>query len=204
MNAVVALKPASQTIHYDEMCRAIAAAYEVDEVKQLMDQAAAIEVYARQSQNTEAERQACEIRLRATRRLGQLLAQREKAKPGPAPADTSRRGSDPKPLAELGISHNQSARAQKLAAIPDPQFEQALKAPTKASTAGIIAAAAPPKINPVDDRALWLWGRLQDFERNGLLDADPNALIETMLPHMKTTTAEYVPRVMAWLGRIKL
>jgi hypothetical protein len=51
-------------------------------------------------------------------------------------------------------------------------------------------------------QALWLWGCLQDFERDGILDEDPNELIATMLDHMQTTTRDLVPRVMAWLGRI--
>ena len=49
-------------VRYDSMCRAIAAAYEVDEVKDIRDKALAIETYARQAKNTEAERQACEIK----------------------------------------------------------------------------------------------------------------------------------------------
>lgn len=45
----------------------------VDEVKDVRDKARAIEMYARQVRNTGAERQACEIRLRAERKCGQLL-----------------------------------------------------------------------------------------------------------------------------------
>ena len=63
---------AQELIRYDAMCRAIADAYEVDEVKDLRDKALAIEIYARQARNTEAERQACEIRLRAERKCGQF------------------------------------------------------------------------------------------------------------------------------------
>ncbi len=156
----VAVLPSSTTLRYDEMCSAITAAYQVDEVKQLMDQAMAIEVYARQSQNMEAERQACEIRLRATRRLGQLLGQREKAKAGrpsinPSPAGTDYRGA--KPLVDLGIPRNLSSKAQRLAALPEPVFEHEIKQPGRSSAAGIIAAAAPPNINAADDDALWLW-----------------------------------------------
>jgi hypothetical protein len=53
----------TELIRYDAMCQAIAAAYEVDEVKDIRDKARAIEVYAQQALNTEAEQQACEIRL---------------------------------------------------------------------------------------------------------------------------------------------
>jgi hypothetical protein len=63
-------QPESQLVRYDAMCRAIDAAYEVDEAKAIRDQAIALEVYARQASNTEAERKASKIRLRAERKAG--------------------------------------------------------------------------------------------------------------------------------------
>jgi len=39
-------------------------------VKDIRDKAIAIQVYARQAQNVEMEREACDIRLRAERKLG--------------------------------------------------------------------------------------------------------------------------------------
>jgi hypothetical protein len=54
----------------------------------------------------------------------------------------------------------------------------------KPTTDGIIRSAAPAKVTPVSDDALWLWGRLRDFERHGLLDQDPRAVLETMTPSM--------------------
>jgi len=72
-------KPASLA-RYDAMCRAIEAAYEVDEVKDIRDEAIALETYARQAHNTEAERRACEIRLRAERKAGALSAKLEKSR----------------------------------------------------------------------------------------------------------------------------
>jgi hypothetical protein len=44
-----------------------------------------------QARNVEPETQAGEIRLRAERRAGQLLKERDMAKPGPLPADRSQR-----------------------------------------------------------------------------------------------------------------
>jgi hypothetical protein len=44
---------ATQLVRYDAMCHAIAAAHEVDEVRDIRDKARAIEMYARQAQNTE-------------------------------------------------------------------------------------------------------------------------------------------------------
>ena len=188
----------TQLVRYDAMCHAIAAAYSVDEVKDIRDKARAIEVYARQAKNTEAERQACEIRLRAERKWGQLRDSEVAPQGRPKTSDDARF----RTLADLGVSPDQSSDWQKLADIPDDEFEAALADAKKPTTNGIIAAHSEPRQSPVDPRALWLWGRLLDFEREGLLDADPNALTSTMLEHMQTTTAEMAPRVAAWLGRI--
>lgn len=195
----------TQLVRYDAMCSAIAAAYTVDEVKEIHDKALAIEAYARQAKNTEAERQACEIRLRAERRAGQMLGEMNKAKGGGDQRSDHRshdaRGG-PQPLADIGISHTQSSRWQKLAAIPEDQFEATFARSEKPSTTGLIAEHAKPKQRSVDPRALWLWGRLLDFERQGLLASDPAEICETMLDHMKETVRELAPSVVAWLRKL--
>ncbi len=66
-------------VKYEAMCRAITECHEVDEVKEIRDKALALEVYARQVVDTEAERQACEIRMRAERRAGGPLRQKKNA-----------------------------------------------------------------------------------------------------------------------------
>jgi hypothetical protein len=95
-----------------------AVAHEVDEVKDIRDKARAIEVYARQAKNFEAERKACEIRLRAERKAGQILAGTEKAKGGDAATILARRSTGAtgvQTLADLGISKDQSSSWQQLA-----------------------------------------------------------------------------------------
>ena len=100
------MSEATQLVRYDAMCRAITEAHQVDEVKDIRDKARAIEMYARQAQNTEAETKAREIRLRAERKCGQMLAgdaERVRAINGrPSKAST-----DPR-LSDYGISYDQS------------------------------------------------------------------------------------------------
>src|SRR5215510_5875524 len=100
-------------VKYDAMCLAIDAAYKVDEVKDIRDKAMALEHYARQAKNVEAERRACGVRLRAERKAGKLLKQmamsgeRDPGKGGDRKSQS--RGSTVK-LDDLGVSKSQSSR----------------------------------------------------------------------------------------------
>ena len=123
----------TQLVRYDAMCSAIAAAYEVDEVKGIRDKARAIEVYSRQAKNVEAERQACEIRLRAECKCGELSKQLPTA-PGRRTDLTSPHAAEGLTKAETlqrtGISTDQVEQWERLAAVPKETFEQALSFPT--------------------------------------------------------------------------
>jgi hypothetical protein len=201
-----------ELIRYDAMCQAIAEAYEVDEVKDLRDKAAALEHYSRQARNTEAERKRAEIRLRAERRAGQLLRQMEKAK-GTRSQLSGRNGSggrvvrppeDERTLADLGISKTQSSRWQKLAEVPEGEFEAVLASPDKPTLGNIIKAGGS---KPVDRDSfpastLWVWPNV--FDRHGLLAQSPSEVRRTMTAETRAELRERVPRVIAWLQQLDL
>ena len=195
----------NELVRYDAMCRAIAEALEVDEVKDIRDKARAIEMYARQAQNIEAEQKAREIRLRAERRCGLMSAELPRSQGHRSDLTSEDPPSKLAALKRAGISRDQATTWERLAAVPEDLFEAALREPLP-STSGIImrheVEQRPAGLAMDNHKALWLWGCLLDFERDGLLDEDPNELIGTMLEHMKTTTVEMAPRVVAWLERI--
>lgn len=97
----------------------LAQARDVDEVKSIMDLAEAARVYARQARlGLEAQNYAAEIKLRAERRAGELLA--DIVHPGnPQFSHADRIGRLPD-----GITFSQSSRWQRVASVPEPVFEQ--------------------------------------------------------------------------------
>jgi hypothetical protein len=184
-------------VRYDAMCRAIEEAHKVDEVKDIRDRASALEHYAHQAQNTDAERRAAQIRMRAERKAGQLLAEMPKANGRPEKASTATR------LSDLGITYDQSSQWQKLGAMSQKDFDCAIGTSVKPpSTKGVLRAAAPQPLRIADPEAIWLWGRLRDFERDGLLEKNPSDLIRTMTGPMKDEVHRLAPKVAKWLKQI--
>lgn len=191
-------------IKYDAMCRAIEAAYDIDEVKDIRDKALAIEVYSRQAKNVDAEQHACEIRLRAERKVGKLLSEMEKAKGGKSEQKLYRShdSTGNKSLKDMGISKNQSSKWQKLGKIPDEEFEEKLQKGAKPTTHGMIKKEKKEPVETVSDDALWLYGHLLDFSKNGILKKDPSTLMkEPMTDEMKETIYRLIPIVRKWLRR---
>ena len=108
--------------NFDAARRAIEKAASIDEVKAIRDRAEALRGYIRQSsQGLEMQNKCAEIKLRAERRAGELLAGMENQQPG-----QYQRLHDetvaPK-LTELGISKLQSHRWQSISAIPQGAFD---------------------------------------------------------------------------------
>jgi hypothetical protein len=130
---------------YDTARRALAEARRVDEAKSIRDKAVAMQVYAKQAKDRSLIENATEIRLRAERRAGELLAEMAKNK-GALPGKTGRKGRpvlDPTPkLSDLGISKDQSSRWQALAGLPEQEFENKV---TRATDTAVAAIDAPPR-----------------------------------------------------------
>ncbi len=139
----------SALVKYDAARYALQQAVEIDEVKDIRDKAEAMASYARQAKDTDMIRWVTEIKVRAERRAGQMLAEMPKA--------TGKSGQftgghtmvppvkDEKTLAELGITKNESSRWQKLAAIDAEKFEKAVSAAKE--VAGEVTTAAMLRID---------------------------------------------------------
>ncbi len=107
---------------------------------------------------------------------------------------SQRTTSDAKTLSEMDISKDQSSRWQALGAVPEEDFEAALSGEEKPSTNGIIA-----KPSKMSETSLWLWGRLRDFERDGLLAMTSEEATELMTDAMLADVKRLAPAVGAWL-----
>lgn len=119
---------------------------EATHVEDVMVEKARAEVlreYAVQARlGEEAVQAAKEIVARAVRRQGELLAERETAGRGGDRKSSTTKELDS--LAALGISKKESAESQKLAAIPEPDFDEIvedLKSEGRLSRAAILSEA---------------------------------------------------------------
>ena len=122
---------------YETACQALAEVKTIGEAKHIFAQADAIRVFARQANNRGLEIDAAEIRIRAERRLGELIDKRKSedglnrgraggGRPslGGAAAEPPK---DERPtLAEIGVDKKLSSRGQRLAHLGADQFEKAI------------------------------------------------------------------------------
>lgn len=110
---------------------ALAEAQTIQQTKRILDTAAAAEIYAkRQKLGEEASDLATSIKIEALRKLGEMLAATPRAS-GVQKAGTVLGGAkvelpknDAPTLEQLGLTKKESAVAQKLAALPEKDFEQ--------------------------------------------------------------------------------
>jgi hypothetical protein len=140
---------------YDAARHALAEAHRVDEVKDVRDKAMAMRLYALQARDRVLIDQATEIRLRAERRAGELLAEMEKNKGSRGQGRPSKGGNGERPpkddapkLSDLGVTKDQSSRWQKLAGLEDEEFEDVVTRARQSAANALDRARANSRPKP--------------------------------------------------------
>jgi site-specific DNA-methyltransferase (adenine-specific) len=138
----------SGLVKYNAARRALAEAHRVDEVKSIRDKAVAMQEYARQAKDTELIGYATEIRLRAERKAGELLAKMDKPSGGQVSGKKkkidgrrSTPSNRPPTLSDLGITKTQSSKWQRLADLKQDDFEAKVERAKKKSLSAIDGTA---------------------------------------------------------------
>jgi hypothetical protein len=124
----------NQLVKYEAAKFALSECVRVDEVKDIRDKSAAIAAAARIAKDKQLEIDASEIRIRAERRLGEMIREQKQGEglaTGGQPYQSTGTHKEPvekttPTLADIGISKKLSSRAQSLAAIPAEDFEVTL------------------------------------------------------------------------------
>lgn len=154
----------SNLVKYDAARYALEQAVSVDEVKDIRDKAQAMAAYAKQAKDTKLVEWATEIKVRAERKAGQMLAELN-LKPGPKTISSS--------VLPIDVSKTQSSRWQKLAAVPGDQFEQAVIAAkevagevTTAAMLRIERAQNPKPVKPTEPAATESDDEAYDHKKN--------------------------------------
>lgn len=212
---------AGKLVLYDQMVTAIAECARIDEIKDIRDKAMALEMYHKQAQNFEAEREAANVRLRAERRAGELLKELARADSGAARNPNGRAGkpvSQPVTLVpekspyataleENGISRQKAHRYQALANVPTDVFEEALSGPEKPTAIRVVARAkvreAGQEEPDLGSESLWLWGRLRDFENKGFFRLNPHRVLNGMTDAMRSDVLRLAPIVSDFLASLE-
>jgi hypothetical protein len=179
-----------ELVKYNAMCRAIQAAHSLDEILLIRTRAAQLKAVAKIAKNFDAERQCREIRLRAERRAGELSAKIEKAAGRPGKNNSphcAENLSKQTALENIGISTQQASEWERLAAMPEDEFEASLR--TRGASARTI---------------------INDYEaRHRPAEAAINEVLRRIVYHIKQAENELVifensDSIRAELGGIRL
>src|SRR5262249_28488848 len=116
--------------------RALAEAVAVDEVLQIRDQAEAMRQAARIAKDMDFEIKGAQLRFRAERRFGELMAAQKAAglmakggRPRSEKTPTEKEGVSPPQitLRDIGVDYKFSSKAQRMADLPSEKFEALLE-----------------------------------------------------------------------------
>lgn len=191
-----------ELIVYDNAKRAIAEYKTVDEVKNFRDKALAVEAYAKQAMDMELEWDAARARVRAERRCGELLRELEKAKGNQHvnSARSNRTTEQPKTLAQMGITKDQSSKFQRLAAVPEAEFEAAVEMPGLKPSTNHIIKEDKPEPPRMDADALWLWGLLRDMRGRDIFSRPIQTLVDEWTDGMVRDAGDSIHQLKRWVN----
>ncbi len=167
MSAVAVTSP--NLILLAEARAAVERCVSVDDAKSIRDKAEALRVYVKQAGEGLAVQNECaEIKIRAERRAGELLAVTEKSKGGrPKQTADSVAGVSSPTLADMGINEQQSSRWQKMAGLPTATFEAHIEevrdTDNELTSADVLRLANGKKLKVHHSSATPEWGTPQDL-----------------------------------------
>lgn len=139
MSDVIAINESPRLLRLADGCRMLAEARTIEEVKAIRDVAQMMIYAVRELKlSTQAQNDAAEIKVRAERRIGGMLAEMPKHNGDPRSHDATR-------LSDLGIDKHESSRCQQIATVPDAAFEAHISKERQArkeiTTSGILKLA---------------------------------------------------------------
>jgi len=129
----------TQLLKYEKAREALAAAVMFDDVLAIKDLAKQAETYARLAKDNDLIEKATEIRVRAERKAGAMLAAAREQGVRAGSGGSLKKESPPSTLSQIGITNDQSSRWQSLASMTDEHFEAAVA--TAKDTAGQVTTA---------------------------------------------------------------
>lgn len=203
---------------YQDARKALAACNSIDECAEWADKAAAIASYARQADDPDLENYARRIRLRATRRLGEILLTFD-GRGGNRSKDQTPPVFAPLPRAQAaqnaGVSRHKADTAVSIARIDDDDFAAIVESPDPPGTTSLAQSGrvnrSSDRVNPIthssiatDDEPGTAARVIENVLQLGLNDrCNPAKVVELMLkpgnPHKLTR----VHRGLALAMRIK-
>ena len=194
---------------YDAARSALHACVAVDEVKGWADIAAACEAYARQAKDKDMRKMAIDIRMRAKRRLGELMAAQKASHGKNKGGRPSKTGIRPTPvsLAEMGVDKRLAHESRAAAAMAPEAFEAAVETKKAAvdqpeppdfdpTTELLEHAAEAMTIIDADDRLKAAFGEVTKAQRE-------TKAISAMYDALKTEVAAFKREATRWMKKAK-
>ena len=192
-----------ELMRYDAAKKAIAEYKTVDEVKDFRDKALAIEAYAKQANDMALEWDAARARVRAERKCGELLSEMKReqgARNDITSPDSAEKSEYAGALESSGISTQQSSNYQKLAAIPEEEFEKAVDNLAVKPSTNHIVRPKPPEPERMDKDSLFVWGTLRDMRSKGIFDIDLSFIVDEWTDAMKEDAESIINQLKKWVN----